>query len=281
MILVFGKTGQVGSVLAKMPNVVALGRDEANLEYPQECFDRIIEYSPDAVINAAAFTAVDEAERQPKLASQINGIAPGYMARACAMLQIPFIHLSTDYVFAGEGRVPHEPNDKTAPLNVYGESKLQAERLIVSSGCVYGILRTSWVFSHKGKNFLTTMLSLSERHTMISIVDDQYGGPTPALALGNASLNMAYALINHPQKAGIFHLSGKPNVSWYDFAVEIFHFYNKKIELKRVSTEDYNSEAIRPKNSRLNCNTLTSAFNIERPHWQDFLQKKDLNDKES
>jgi len=273
MILVFGKTGQVGSALAKKSNVMALGRDEANLENPQECCDAIIKHSPDAVINAAAFTAVDEAESQPHLAGQINGIAPGYMARACAALQIPLIHLSTDYVFAGEGDHAYQPDDQTAPLNAYGKSKLQAENLIENSGCVYGIIRTSWVFSYQGKNFLKTMLTLSENVAEISVIDDQYGGPTPALALADAALNMAYGLIERPQLAGIYHLSGKPDVSWYDFAEEILRSHSKKIQLHSVSTKDYKSKVRRPKNSRLNCDSTASTFNIKRPSWRDFLRE--------
>ena len=162
MILVFSKTGQVARELQQLRAVMALGREEADLNDPQACSDAIRHHSPNAVINAAAYTAVDQAEDEEAIATVINGDAPSAMARACAELGIPFVHISTDYVFEGTGQAPWQPQDQTAPQNAYGRSKLAGETGIADSGGTYAILRTSWVVSAHGANFIKTMLRLSE-----------------------------------------------------------------------------------------------------------------------
>ena len=162
MILVFGKTGQVATELLAYENVTALGRDKADLSNPRDCAEAIKLYKPHAVINAAAYTAVDKAENEESLANTINGDAPGAMAITCAKLNIPFVHISTDYVFDGTGIVPWSVSDSTNPQNAYGRSKLKGEQAIMASGCVHAILRTSWVVSAHGNNFIKTMCRLSE-----------------------------------------------------------------------------------------------------------------------
>jgi dTDP-4-dehydrorhamnose reductase len=222
MILVFGKTGQVAIELQRLGDLVVLGRDQVDLADPAACADAIRTHAPRVVINAAAYTAVDKAEEDEALATLINGDAPTAMARACVDLGIPLIHISTDYVFEGTGDTPWQPDDPTAPQNAYGRSKLAGEIGIRNSGAVHVILRTSWVVSAHGANFVKTMLRLSDTRDALNVVADQIGGPTPARDIAAACLKMAERLIADPSKSGIYHYSGAPDVSWADFARAIF-----------------------------------------------------------
>ena len=267
MILVFGKTGQVARELQQRGTVMALGREEANLNDPQTCADAIRHHSPDAVINAAAYTAVDQAEDEEVIATVINGDAPTAMAKACAELGIPFVHISTDYVFEGTGQAPWQPQDQTAPQNAYGRSKLAGETGIADCGGTYVILRTSWVVSAHGANFIKTMLRLSETRGALNIVGDQIGGPTPARDIALTCLQIAEQLIQEPSKSGIYHFSGTPDVSWADFADAIFEQAGKSVAIIPIPTTDYPTPAQRPLNSRMDCKTTERAFGIERPDW--------------
>ena len=267
MILVFGKTGQVARELQQLGTVMALGREEANLSDPQACADAIRHHSPDAVINAAAYTAVDQAEDEEAVATVINGNAPKAMAKACAELGIPFVHISTDYVFEGTGQDPWRSQDQTAPQNAYGRSKLAGETGIADSGGTYAILRTSWVVSAHGANFIKTMLRLSETRDALNIVGDQIGGPTPASDIALACLQIAEQLIQEPSKSGIYHFSGTPDVSWADFAREIFEQAGKSVTVTPIPTTDYPTPAQRPLNSRMDCTATKRVFGIERPDW--------------
>ena len=280
MILVFGKTGQVARELLQLGTVMALGREEADLSDPQACAEAIRHYSPGAVINAAAYTAVDQAEDEEALATVINGEAPTAMAKACAELGIPFVHISTDYVFEGTGQDPWRPQDQTGPQNAYGRSKLVGETGIANSGGTYAILRTSWVVSAHGANFIKTMLRLSETRDALNIVGDQIGGPTPASDIALACLQIAEQLIQDCSKSGIYHFSGAPDVSWADFADEIFEQAGKSVDVTPVPTADYPTPAQRPLNSRMDCSTTKRAFSIERPDWVTGL-KKILDDLEA
>lgn len=267
MILVFGKTGQVARELQQFGTVMALGREEADLSDPQTCADAIRHHSPDAVINAAAYTAVDQAEDEEAIATVINGDAPTAMAQACAELDIPFVNISTDYVFEGTGQAPWQPQDQIAPQNAYGRSKLAGETGIDDSGGTYAILRTSWVVSAHGANFIKTMLRLSETRDALNIVGDQIGGPTPASDIALACLQIAEQLIQDPSKSGTYHFSGAPDVSWADFADEIFDQAGKSVAVRPIPTIDYPTPAQRPLNSRMDCTTTKRAFGIERPDW--------------
>ena len=191
MILVFGKTGQIASELQRFGGVVAFGREEADLSKPQSCADAIRRIAPKAVINAAAYTAVDKAEKNEELASVINGNSPIFMAKACKELNIPLVHISTDYVFEGTVGSPWTHKDPTAPQNAYGRSKLLGENGIRANCAKYVILRTSWVISEHGSNFVKTMLHLSKTRNMLEVVDDQIGGPTPARDVAAACLQIA------------------------------------------------------------------------------------------
>ena len=271
MILVFGKTGQVATELQRLGGVVALGRDQTDLSDPAACSDAIRTYAPRAVINAAAYTAVDRAEEEEALATLINGDAPTAMAQACAELGIPLIHISTDYVFAGTGDASWQPNDPTAPQNAYGRSKLAGEIGIRNSGAVHAILRTSWVVSAHGANFVKTMLRLSDTHDALYIVADQIGGPTPARDIAAACLQMAEQLIADTSKSGTYHYSGAPDVSWANFATVIFEQAGKAVTVTPIPTTDYPTPAKRPLNSRMDCGATQPVFGIARPNWRDGL----------
>jgi dTDP-4-dehydrorhamnose reductase len=202
--LVFGRTGQVATELVRQAEVTALGRDAANLADPDICAAAIRAHAPEAVINAAAYTAVDRAEEEEEeaLATAINGDAPAAMARACAEAGIPLVHISTDYVFDGTGTAPWRPDAPTSPSGAYGRSKLAGEEGVRGAGGVYAILRTSWVFSAHGTNFVKTMLRVGPARGRLRVVDDQVGGPTPAADIASACLRVARSLGDDPSKSG-------------------------------------------------------------------------------
>lgn len=267
-ILVFGKTGQLARELQARAPVLSLGRDDVDLADPESCAAAIVARDPEAVINAAAYTAVDEAERDEELAIRINGDAPTSMARACAAKRIPFVQISTDYVFDGSGTRPWCPKDEATPISVYGRSKLAGELGVARAGGVYAILRTSWVFSRYGKNFVKAMLQLGADRDQLNVVADQIGGPTPAGSLADACLAIARQLKDEPNSSGIYHFSGSPDVSWADFAREIFTQADITCEIRNIDAIKYPTPAQRPQNSRLDCSALKTVFGIERPDWR-------------
>jgi len=271
MILVFGKTGQVARELATLSgDVTCLDRAQADLSVPGACDAAIRAARPDAVINAGAFTDVDGAETQVALATRINGAAPGEMGRACADLDIPLVQISTDYVFDGSGHAPRLPKDPTGPLGVYGASKLEGETAVSDSGCRHAILRTSWVFSAHGENFVKTMLRLGAERELLRVVADQIGGPTPASVIAAACVTMAQDLcVGAP--SGIHHLSGRPDISWADFARAVFDVAGLDCKVEDITTADWPTPAMRPANSRLDCTSLMATFGIARPDWRDGL----------
>ena len=234
MILVFGRSGQVGHELAKLDGVLALNRAEADLTDPEACAKQILNHRPIAVINAAAYTAVDNAETEEDLATLINAHAPASMANACRKLSIPFVHISTDYVFDGSGQDPTIAGAPTNPVNAYGRSKQVGEDRITRSGAVFAILRTSWVVSAHGSNFVKSMLRASQQRSELSVVDDQIGGPTPAVRIAQACIKIAHDLVIDPNKQGIYHLSGQPDVSWFEFAKTIFDYTGREIAAIRI-----------------------------------------------
>lgn len=268
MILVFGKTGQVATELARRaPNACFLGRKEADLSDPAACADAIRVHTPSAVINAAAYTAVDRAEDEEELAGVINGAAPGAMAEACAALGIPLVHISTDYVFDGAGEAPFTPQAPVAPLGAYGRTKLLGEEAVRTAGGPHAILRTSWVFSAHGANFLKTMLRVGATRDSLNVVTDQIGGPTPAGAIAAACLSLTMRLEAEQGLSGTYHFSGAPDVSWADFARTIFAAAGMTCTVHDIPTTDYPTPAARPLNSRLDCST-TEALGIPRPDWR-------------
>jgi dTDP-4-dehydrorhamnose reductase len=272
MILVFGKTGQVATELQRRAEVTALGRDVVDLSDPQGCAAIIADLKPHVVINAAAYTAVDRAEEQEALAQTINAAAPGAMAGACAHLDIPFLHISTDYVFDGSGHRPWRETDPVAPQNAYGRTKLAGEQAVRTSGARHIILRTAWVFSAHGANFVKTMLRLSETRNALNIVDDQIGGPTPAADIAATLLTLADAM-RGGAKGGTYHYAGAPQTSWAGFAREIFAQAGRDVTVTGIPSQDYPTPASRPLNSRLDCAKLQSDFGVRPADWQAGLSR--------
>jgi len=267
-ILVFGKTGQVATELQRQStDVIALGRDQADLMNPAACAALIAQTDATAVINAAAYTAVDKAEEEEALATVINGAAPSAMAEACAVRDLPFVYISTDYVFDGSSTTPWNVRDAVAPLGAYGRSKLAGEKGVRAAGGRFAILRTSWVFSAHGNNFVKTMLRLSESRDALTIVADQIGGPTAAGDIAAACLKIVEGL-TAGQSGGTYHFSGGPDVSWADFAREIFAQANRNVTVSDIPSADYPTPAARPANSRMNCTDLQTDFDIKRPDWR-------------
>lgn len=272
MIVVFGKTGQVAQELQSLlPKATFLSREDADLTDPAACASKIVELRPEVVINAAAYTAVDKAEEDEATAALVNGAAPIEMAKACAALNIPFVHISTDYVFDGSGEVPFPPNHPTMPLGAYGRTKLQGEEGIKAVGGKFVILRTSWVFSPYGSNFLKSMLRLSTGRDKLTIVADQIGGPTPACAIAAACVTIAEQLKTNPEIVGTYHFSGAPDVSWADFARAIFKESGTTCIVEDIPTSSYPTLAKRPANSRLDCTSL-SVFGMNRPDWRSAIK---------
>ncbi len=270
-ILVFGKNGQVATELAALEGVTCLGRDVADLSDPSACAAAIAQHAPGAVINAAAYTAVDKAESEEPLAQVINGQAPGAMARACASQGIPLVHISTDYVFAGDGTTPWQPSDPTGPLGAYGRTKLAGEEAVRAAGATHAILRTSWVVSAHGNNFVKTMLRLGAERDGLTVVGDQIGGPTGAREIAAACHTIAQQLATDSTKSGIYHFSGTPDCSWADFAREIFAQSGVVCDVTDISTTDFPTPAKRPPNSRMDCSHTQATFGVQRPDWKTSL----------
>jgi dTDP-4-dehydrorhamnose reductase len=270
-LLVFGQTGQVARELARrLPDGVTarfLARDEADLLKPEACAAAVQAADCDAVINAAAWTAVDKAEAEEAAATVVNGDSPGAMARACAAKGMPFLTVSTDYVFDGSGDRPFRPGDAVGPLGAYGRSKLAGERAVAAAGGSWLVLRTSWVVSAHGANFVKTMLRLGRERDSLRVVADQVGGPTPAAAISDALVVCARGMVAGAA-GGVQHFAGAPDVSWAGFAREIFARAGLGCRVDDIPTEAYPTPARRPKNSRMDCSDLERAFGIVRPDWR-------------
>lgn len=271
MILVFGSTGQLARELAKLPDTTCLPRAAADLSEPSQCATAIKQMKPSAVINAAAYTAVDRAEEEEDLATTINAKAPAAMAQACGEMGVPFVSVSTDYVFDGSGQAPWKPTDKTNPLGAYGRSKLAGEHAICETNAQWAVLRTSWVVSAHGNNFVKTMLRLGEQRDTLNVVSDQIGGPTPARDLAAACHKIARKMRDNRKVKGIFHYCGQPCVSWAEFAREIFRQANLVCEVRDIPSSGYPTPAQRPLNSRLDCADTLREFSISQPDWRQGL----------
>lgn len=276
-ILVFGKTGQVAIELARLaPKVQISGsvpeahfadRAAADLGNPAACASLIAQLEPDLIINAAAYTNVDRAEAEEPLAQIVNGTAPAAMAAAAKQIGAAFVHLSTDYVFDGSGEAPWTPDAAPAPLGAYGRSKLVGERGVIRADGAHAILRTAWVFSAHGSNFVETMLRLGKARDEIDVVADQYGGPTPAADIAAACLGVGRALVADPGKSGTYHFTGAPDTHWADFARAIMAEAGLDCTVNDIPSSAYPTPAARPGNSRLDCSTTQTVFGIDRPDW--------------
>ena len=267
-ILLFGKTGQVAKELCNRPNVTAIGRDKADFTEPQKIIEIVKSTDADIIINAVAYTSVDLAEEEFELANIINGTTVKELAKVSASRNIPFLHISTDYVFKGDGNLNWKTSDQTNPQNSYGKSKLIGESGILEAGGPHVILRTSWVFSSHGNNFVKTMLRLASNNNELSIVKDQIGGPTCAKDIADALWKIASDFYAGNGITGIYHFSGKPNSSWANFASEIFSQTHQDIKIKQILTKDFLTKAKRPLNSRLDCSSLRIDYGIKQPEWK-------------
>jgi dTDP-4-dehydrorhamnose reductase len=270
--LVFGATGQVGTELGRnVPRDATLIRPDrtlADLADPAGCAALVAASGADVVINAAAYTAVDRAEDDEALATLVNGAAPAAMARAAAERGIPFLHVSTDYVFDGSGRRPWTPDAPTRPLGAYGRSKLAGEIGVRGAGGPHAILRTSWVFSAHGGNFVKTMLRLADTRDALRVVEDQVGGPTAAADIAKALWRIAAALSRDGAHSGTYHFAGAPDTSWAGFARAILAGAGRAVTVTGIPTTDYPTPARRPLNSRLDCSLSETVFGISRPDWR-------------
>ncbi len=278
-VLVFGRTGQVATELrrraAPSTAIEALGRDQADLSDPSRCAEIVAGSDADVVINAAAYTAVDGAEGDEARATVINGDAPGAMARAAAARDMPFLHVSTDYIFDGSGDRPWREDDPVAPLGAYGRSKLAGERRIAEAGGRAVVLRTAWVFAAHGGNFVKTMLRVGAARPRLTVVEDQRGGPTSAADIADALLTIASAFAAGRGVPGVFHFSGAPAVSWCAFAREIFRQADwfASPEVVGIPSKDWPTPAPRPRNSVLDCARIAEAYGIAQPDWRRSLEE--------
>lgn len=282
-ILVTGKEGQVDSSLAQlgatMPNVevIRLGLPKIDLSRPETLEAPLRTARPDVIISSAAYTAVDKAETEPELAQRINGDGPGELARIAADLDVPILHLSTDYVFAGDKDAAYFETDTAGPVSVYGRTKLAGETAIQNATANHVILRTAWVYSPFGNNFVKTMLRLGETRDEINVVADQHGCPTYAPEIARALLAIAQrvAADRDPSLRGIFHLTGQGETTWARFAEEIFagaaRRGRKPVKVNPIPTSAYPTPARRPANSRLDGNKLFSVYGLRLATWQSSL----------
>lgn len=299
-ILLFGKNGQVGwelqRSLAPLGEVVALDRAGE----PGLCGDltdadglartvRLLK--PDAIVNAAAYTAVDRAEQEPELARRVNAVAPGVLAQAARQAGAALVHYSSDYVFDGSGERPWSEEDATGPLNVYGRTKLQGEQGILQANPSHLILRTSWVYGTHGANFARTMLRAARERDHLAVVDDQFGAPTGAELLADVTAHALRALWLDPGRSGIYHVAAAGCTSWHAYARFVIgqalmagaELKARVEQVEPVPTSALPAPAARPRNSRLDAGRFCAAFGLRMPPWQDgvarMLQESVGNDR--
>lgn len=285
-ILLTGPTGQVGhelvSALAPLGRVIAVGRDRLDLTRPDSITACVRNIAPDIIVNAAGYTSVDGAESEPELAHQVNATAPGILAEEAKRAGALLVHYSTDYVFDGRSDRPYTENDPPHPLNTYGKTKLEGERLIAQSGCAHLVLRASWIYSARGSNFVLTMLKLAREKSELRVVSDQIGSPSWARALAIATaqlLEHSETAVNNP---GIYHFSAPDAVSRFDFARRIVELARPALPpaewatIESTTTANYPLPAQRPLRAATSKDKLKRVFGLEMPAWDrqltDFMQ---------
>ena len=278
-ILVLGSKGQLGQCLNDQlaitdHDVVYTSRGQISIADFEATKNKILEIAPDVVVNATAFTAVDKAEEEHQAADLINHLAVANISNICNQLDCWLIHVSTDYVFDGNSELPYKEDNPTNPQGVYGVSKLKGEAAIEASGCKYLIIRTAWVYSEYGNNFLKTMLRLGADRDELSIVGDQIGCPTYAQDIAKSIVSILSCLDLKDSSSGIYHYCGDEPCSWYDFARAIFleaevQGLKTPSYVKSITTADYPTPAIRPAYSVLDCTKIESCFDVTRSNWRD------------
>jgi dTDP-4-dehydrorhamnose reductase len=297
-LLITGANGQVGwhlqRTLAPLGEVTAIDVEQVDLTDLDAVARALRDSAPDVVVNAAAYTAVDKAESEPELARALNVAAPAKIAEACARTGALLIHYSTDYVYGGSGPAPYAESDPTGPLSIYGQTKLDGDQAIMASGCAHIILRTSWVYDVRGKNFLRTVLRLAREREELRIVGDQYGAPTWARMLAESTALILARSLGHKgetahwPESGLFHLTAAGRTSWAGFARAILEDYEElvdwpaetgefggRLKAKRVveiTTEQYQTPARRPRNSVLANGLIAQRFGIILPDWRGQLR---------
>lgn len=278
-ILITGAGGQVGHELSNAHGphtLISLARAQLDIADPKQIAAAFAAHRPDIVINAAAYTQVDRAQTEPEAAFTMNRDAVGYLAQSCREIDIPLLHVSTDYVFAGDRPGAYREEDKCAPAGVYGASKLAGEQALRAALPRHIILRTSWVFSATGNNFVKTMLRLGKERPELGVVDDQHGCPTSARSIADTLLSIAGRhLDGNDVEWGTYHFCGAPETTWYGLAGQIFQQAGgySNLRLRPISTSDYPTPAPRPANSVLDCSKLQVNFGIRQPGWHDDLRQ--------
>jgi dTDP-4-dehydrorhamnose reductase len=281
-ILVTGANGMTGSELCAQAaaagwTVRAMSHADADITDARSLREPMNSFHPHVVVNCAAYTAVDRAESEPAIAMAVNGDGAANVARAAAAVGAPIVHISSDYVFNGNGTAPYAPGDQTDPINVYGKSKLAGEEGVNAENPRNVIVRTSWVFSHRGPNFVRTMLRLAAEREELKIVDDQIGRPTSATDLASALFTAAHAIADKPALAGTYHFANAGQTSWFGFAQAIFEEAGKlgETRIPRISpirTREYPTAAKRPAYSVLDTTGFTAAFGVEPRSWRSALR---------
>lgn len=286
LLIVTGREGQLARAIREaLPaagwNVEAIGRPEVDLERPDTAADAIRRARPAVVVSAAAYTAVDRAEDEPERAAAVNALAPGVIAAAAAEVGAPVIHFSTDYVFDGSMRSPYSEADATRPLGIYGATKLAGEAAVAAANPRHVILRTAWVASPTGNNFVRTMLRLAAERPMLRVVADQRGAPTFAADLASAVHTVADRLVATPppgpEHYGIFHIASAGETSWHGFAEAILEGAARRggprVPVEAITTAEFPTRARRPAYSKLSGDRIASVYGLRMPHWRDGLER--------
>ncbi len=278
-LLVAGSSGQVARALAERAardgvEAITIGRPELDLSAPETLGLALDAHPSDVVVNAAAYTAVDQAESDEAAAARVNAAGAGALSAAAAARGLPVIHLSTDYVFDGSKPTPYIEDDPVAPLGAYGRTKLAGERAVAAANPQHVILRTAWVYSPFGRNFVKTMLRLAETREAVGVVSDQFGAPTNALDLADGVIAVAKRLLADGDGApfGCFHLTGGGEAVWADLAETVFETSaaadGPVARVDRITTAEFPTPTTRPANSRLDCRKIETAYGIALPHWR-------------
>lgn len=283
-VVVTGRAGQLVTALAATAGpdveIVPLGRPGLDLTCARGIRSALEMAAPDIIVSAAAYTAVDRAESEPAIADLVNAVAPGEIGRAARMLGVPVVHISTDYVFSGDKPCPYLETDATGPRTAYGRSKLAGEQALAATTGDFAILRTAWLYSPFGSNFVKTMLRLAGEHRQVRVVADQYGSPTSALDLADAVIAVARRMLefrDDPGLRGVFHLAGRGEANWAEFADAVFAasaaYGGPRACVVPIGTADYPTPARRPTNSRLDTGKLQAAYGLTLPDWHESVDR--------